>query len=866
MTRTALRHAAFAAFLFGTALATTWTSCTSTAAAVDPSSQPARSAAALGTDRHRDDVMRSRFCAECHPDIYAEHAMNTHGRAFTDPEVRLATGNFDHNDCIRCHTPRPIFETGIGLNPQRRFYDLEEGNTCMTCHWKQGEDYSRFAGGADCRTAFDPRVGTVEACASCHRNHGTPYQWELAQNGKEAGRTCITCHMEQVERPVAKGGPVRKVRSHRFPGCRDPAHVAKAYDYEARLDGNDVVVTISNTGAGHNFPTELKQRSVESLVVVRDVEGKEVARSRMVFRDPYKRPYGLHLQVNTQIPSGEARVHRVPIGTAAGTVDCELHFKYYYPIEDDHPDLARRLEQRRLPFAGITPSQKPVETEPEVHGKTPEGIDPRIASIADFVDFARPPIGKTTFDLPSGATTKDIDQLILLFQFPAAEANRAAQKRLVEIGMPAVPQLIAGLGSWDNKTFNQSMAVLRNIGAPVVPAVRAALASEELYVRFHSRQLLPFLPVAADKATMVAEVARGLALPNALDRASTCELLGWLGSPTVAAQLRQQLTDADPDVVRAAALALAQLGDRPSVAAIEAALGRANYDELRIELAYALTQLGAPGGVPVLLTNLDHVDELIREDCFERFVAATGQHCGFEVQAPAEERLAAIARLQVWWAERGGAVALHRAPIVELATDFKAFHIVETLGGGAGIVPAAEDDQAAIGQLVNLGQDALPALIKGLKFPPGFAAKRASILTALARIADRRTAPFVAAALRDPVLGVAAYAAMALETCGDRDCLPALRHYVSRLLSKAAASDLPASIPSIDPLLAQAARTRLALGDATVMRDLVNLLLSDDRSARVMAIDALSQGGDRRGYDADGDPAERRAAAARWQP
>ena len=49
--------------------------------------------------------------------MYAEHAMNTHGRAFTDPEVRLATGNFDHGDCIRCHTPRAVFETGNGHEP-----------------------------------------------------------------------------------------------------------------------------------------------------------------------------------------------------------------------------------------------------------------------------------------------------------------------------------------------------------------------------------------------------------------------------------------------------------------------------------------------------------------------------------------------------------------------------------------------------------------------------------------------------------------------------------------------------------------------------------------------------------------------------
>jgi predicted CXXCH cytochrome family protein len=240
----------------------------------------------LGSIAHEVAVMKSSYCASCHPDAYAEHEQNTHGRAFTDEEVRLATGRFSQADCIICHTPRPIFESGSGQNPIRRHHDLEEGNTCMTCHWKEGADYSRFEGGAECKTAFDPRVGTVEACASCHRNHGTPYQWELAPKGQKAGNVCIDCHMAVTQRPIAVGGPVKAVHSHVFPGARNEEHLRKAYAWDAKIEGNEVVVVIENKGAGHNFPTELKQRSVESVVVVKDADGKEVARSRMTFRDP----------------------------------------------------------------------------------------------------------------------------------------------------------------------------------------------------------------------------------------------------------------------------------------------------------------------------------------------------------------------------------------------------------------------------------------------------------------------------------------------------------------------------------------------------------------------------------------------------
>jgi predicted CXXCH cytochrome family protein len=821
--------------------------------------------APLGSVQREHQVMRSVFCSRCHPDIYAEHAMNTHGRAFTDPEVRLATGDFQHGDCIRCHTPRPVFETGIGKNPQRRFYDLEEGNTCMTCHWRQGIDYSRFVGGAECKQVFDPRVGTVEACASCHRNHGTPYQWEQAALGKQAGKVCIDCHMPKVERPVAVGGPVKRVRSHAFPGARSESQLHKAYAYDARVDGNEVVVRIENAGVGHNFPTELKQRSLESLVVVRDDSGKVIARSRMVFRDPYKRPYGMHLQVNTQIPSGESREHRVPIAAAAGSVECELHYKHYYPLEDNEPDLTRRLEQRRFAFAGVTPNLRPIDTEPEVKGHTPEGIDPRVASVADFVDFQKLPIGKTQVDVPTGNSAADIGKLIDLFMFPVPEANRAAQQRLVAIGAPAIPQLVKALGSWDSKTFNQATAVLSKIGAPAVSALRAALASDDLYERVHSRRLLELLPVPTDRAAFVAEVSAGLRLPNALDRTSAAALLGRLGDLDAVPTLTAMLGDRDPDVVLAAGQALAALGAREAIPALNAAMAAADFDETAIDLAFALCRLGSTDGVPMLLANLDHRDDLVRQECFEKFFLAVGVHQGYEPRSAPEERLAAIARLQAWWHQDGSLRALRSVYLPEPAIDNKAFAIVSGLGGGDGIAPAVANDQKAIDELVGMREDAQLALWRGMKFPPGFASKRASLLTALGRIRDPMAAPFLCQALRDPVLGVAAYAAQALETSGDRDCLPALGRYQARVLSLATGGRLPAGIQA-DPLLAQTARTRLLLGDGRARTDLVSMLFSDDEQARRLAIQTLQEtsGGDARGYDPAAPAADRAKAATRW--
>lgn len=810
------------------------------------------------------DVMESAFCARCHPDAYAEHEQSTHGRAFTDEEVRLATARFAHQDCIICHTPRPIFETGVGQNPKRRHFDLEEGNTCMTCHWRPGYDYSGFQGGAQCQDAFHPDVGTVEACASCHRNHGTPFQWEKAPTGKVTGRVCMDCHMKEIERPIAVGGPVRTTHSHVFPGSRNVEHVNRAYEYAARIDGNAVVVTVKNKGAGHNFPTELKQRAVESLVVVRDLEGQEIARSRMVFRDPYKRPYGLELPVNTQIPAGQERQHRVPIAAVAGTVETTLFFKLYYPIDDYHTDLSRVLESRSLPFSGLTPSTEPVESEPEVAVKTPEGIEPETAGVANLVDYNRPVIGTVAVDIPTGDGPADIQKLIDLFQFPVPQANGEARKRLAAIGSKAVPALIDALGSWDNKTYNQSMGVLEKIGGPARPAIVAALDDSRLYVRLHARELLTRL--LWTDADIEASLARGLASPLPLDRASSAQAVGALHVTSLAEALRAQLGDSDPDVLRNASLALAQLGDKSAVAGIETALGRAHYPETRRDLAYALARLGSVSGMLTLLEGLDHEDDLVRESFFELLFAVTGQHLGYDPLAPRPERLEAIARLQAWWAKEGGADKLHPFPKdADPITEAEAWKLVGDIGGNDMVASTPEKDQDLEEELVGMDTFAVNALVRGLKFPPGFAEKRAALCRILGRIGDRRAAPALSATLRDPVLSVAAWATWALEGLADPATLPALVRYEQRLRTLIARQAVPVEAGPGDRLLAQVARTRLAVGDDSARHTLASLLLSEDEYTRQLAFEALQRRfGEDRGYDPAGELAARRAAAARW--
>jgi HEAT repeat protein len=584
----------------------------------------------------------------------------------------------------------------------------------------------------------------------------------------------------------------------------------------------------------------------------------------MVFRDPYKRPYGLELPVNTQIPGGQARVHRVPLPVAAGEVETTLFFKLYYPIDDYHADLSRVLESRTLLFSGIAPSSELLQSEAEVQVVTPEGITPEASSPANLVDYARPTIGNVAVDIPSGDSPEDIRRLIELFQFPVPQANGAARARLAAIGLPALPALVEALGSWDNKTFNQALQVIEAIGAPARPALVAALESEALYVRLHAREAVAAMQWRG--ADVEEPLARALRAPAPLDRASAARTLGALHAREHAGDLVALLGDADPDVVREAALALAELGAKQATAGLTAAHACAHYVETRRDLAYALSRLGSTDGMQTLLAGLDHADDLIRESFFETFFAVTGVHGGYDPLAPRPERLEALAGLASWWGERGGPDAL--VPLSPDRDPFAEAHartLVNKLGGSDLGPSTAEKDAEMEEELVGMGAYAVPALVRGLKYPAGFADKRAMICRCLGRIGDARAAPALVATLRDPVVAVAAWAAWALEPLADPATRPALARYEQRLRRLIASGAVPPEAGPPDRLLAQAARSLWATGESSARHTLVTLLLSGDELARQLAFGALqSRFGEDRGYDPGADPAARRDAAARW--
>ena len=246
--------------------------------------------------------------------------------------------------------------------------------------------------------------------------------------------------------PHARGGAAdrgrnapTKTRRHTFFASRSESQLKSAYEYDVKLDGNEVVATLKNIGAGHNFPTELKQRAVESLVIIRDVAGRARSRARATStaiptNALWARPPREHTD-----PIGESREHRVPIPIEAGTIEATLFYKLYYPIEDGHPDLSRTLESRSFAFGPIEAVEEADHHSPELHAVLPEALPVEVASPGNLADFAHPKIEKVEVTIPDGTKDGDIEKLVALFQFPVPEATRMAADVLVKLGEKAVP-------------------------------------------------------------------------------------------------------------------------------------------------------------------------------------------------------------------------------------------------------------------------------------------------------------------------------------------------------------------------------------------------------------------------------------------
>lgn len=260
------------------------------------------------------DSLSAASCGTCHKEIYDEWKSSIHAQAYDDPFFQ-AYWKKDKQIwvCLNCHTPlenqQPTLIKDVPRGrvekarqePNPRFDPAyqKESVTCAACHVRDGVIEGPYDDSvAPHPTKFDPRFRTAQVCSRCHNVVSGPAQFYnvgpcgtyAEYEGKffmqERGFICQSCHMPEIDRPVATNGPIRRGRQHLWRGGHDPDMVKQAITVEVKADAVEpgpradlgFTLTLLNAGAGHKIPTGDPDRHFTVEFEVRDAAQHVLAR------------------------------------------------------------------------------------------------------------------------------------------------------------------------------------------------------------------------------------------------------------------------------------------------------------------------------------------------------------------------------------------------------------------------------------------------------------------------------------------------------------------------------------------------------------------------------------------------------------
>ena len=218
-------------------------------------------------------------CGQCHAAQYEQWRSSLHSHTM-GPGIRWQLQLADvetAKSCLRCHAP--MSEQLALLSQERGWSKLEtsppdyippnlheQGLVCAACHLRSHTRYGPVAS-ASVDTETEVHGGFVEHqafedsrfCANCHQfpetgsringklHEDTYNQWRASQFA-EQGKHCQSCHMPQ--------------RQHLWKGIHDKDMTRSALSvrldvWQAVPGKLDVSAEVTNSGAGHHFPTYL---------------------------------------------------------------------------------------------------------------------------------------------------------------------------------------------------------------------------------------------------------------------------------------------------------------------------------------------------------------------------------------------------------------------------------------------------------------------------------------------------------------------------------------------------------------------------------------------------------------------------------
>ena len=278
----------------------------------------------VGTVNVAGTAMSNNDCRQCHQAVWEEWSQSMHAVSWTSPDVKAAFQHFGHDrKCESCHAPVPVFVSGVANPVELRAANREEGVGCLSCHLlPDGSVAARNSNpDAPCRPVATPELATSAQCAGCHR--AIHDDWKQSKYAEE-GKTCQSCHM-----PVEKSRSVGF--SHLCLGGHDDELVRSAAQLICEVRADELLVTVRNLKAGHNFPGERHNRVLLVEVIETSADGDIVFGGQKIIKDitPFRGESS-----SEQIRAGEAAEMKFEVVEGTNLITVRLLYKRFPWISD----------------------------------------------------------------------------------------------------------------------------------------------------------------------------------------------------------------------------------------------------------------------------------------------------------------------------------------------------------------------------------------------------------------------------------------------------------------------------------------------------------------------------------------------------